>query len=137
MQNLRNNSLDMWSCFTFYFKSTQVINLRSSYCGRQGNTTTQFKANAYSYNCHWKYAMDKIFWVCFNAKGEAIICVILWNLWEFRTTSFYSNGCAILWKYLFKDWKRLTNPQDLINHTKVKYLKKYLEKKKTYDKSNG
>jgi hypothetical protein len=36
--------------------------------------------------------MGEIFWVCFNAKGNAIKCAILWNLWEFKTTSFVLIG---------------------------------------------
>ncbi len=40
-------------------------------------------------------AMGKIFWVCFNAKCDVIKCAILWNLWEFKVTSSYSNGCAV------------------------------------------
>ncbi len=41
--------------------------------------------------------MGKIFLVCFNVKGDTIKCVVLWNLWEFKATSFYYDGCAILW----------------------------------------
>jgi len=40
-------------------------------------------------------AMGKIFWVSFNAKGDAIKCVVLWNLWEFRATSCCYDGCAV------------------------------------------
>ncbi len=39
--------------------------------------------------------MGKIFWVCFNVKGDVIKCVVLWNFWDFKVTSSYFNGCAV------------------------------------------
>ncbi len=42
-------------------------------------------------------AMGKNFWVCFNVKGDIIKCEVLWNLWEFITTSLCYDVCAVLW----------------------------------------
>jgi hypothetical protein len=91
----------MWSCSTFYFESRQAIGLRSSSCRKQGNistTTTQFQANPYSYSCHWR-CNGQIFLGLFQCKSDVIKCAILWNLWEFRATSFCSDGCVILWNF--------------------------------------
>jgi hypothetical protein len=70
----------MWSCSTFYFKSKQAINLRSFSYGRQGTTTTTttigFKQMPIPIVAIGD-VMGKICWVCFNAKGDTIKCVVL------------------------------------------------------------
>ncbi len=50
-------------------------------------------------------AIGKIFWVCFNAKGDAIKCAVLWNLWEFITTSSCFDGCVVCG--MFKSLRQL------------------------------
>ncbi len=89
----------MWSCSTFYFESRQIISLRSSPVeDKAPPPPPPFDFNQMPIpTVAIGDAMGKIFLVCFNAKGDAIKCVILWNIWEFIAISFCFNGCAILW----------------------------------------
>ncbi len=66
----------MWSCSTFYFKSRQVISLiMEDKVAPPPPPPLGFKQMPIL-TVVIGDAMGKIFWVCFNAKGDAIKCAV-------------------------------------------------------------